>query len=57
MNPWQNILLSDYENHMKLDLVKQLQTLNKMMKKQFYQYPVKSIMILGYCRRKWFRTY
>lgn len=47
MNPWQNILLSDYENHMKLDLVKQLQTLNKMMKKQFYQHPVKSIMILG----------
>lgn len=46
-NPWQNILLSDYENHMKLNQVKQLQTLNKMMKKQFYQNPVKSIMILG----------
>lgn len=47
VNPWQNILLSDYENHMKLNQVKQLQTLNKMMKKQFYQNPVKSIMILG----------
>lgn len=46
-NPWKNIKLSDYENHMKLDAVKQLQTMNVMMKKQFYQHPVKSIMILG----------
>lgn len=35
VNPWQNILLSDYENHMKLNQVKQLQTLNKMMKNSF----------------------
>ena len=32
---------------MSLDSVFQLQTLNKMMKDQFYTYPVQSIMILG----------
>lgn len=46
-NPWETIELTDYENHMKLDSVMQLQALNKMMKEQFYQYTVKSIMILG----------
>lgn len=46
-NPWQNIKLSDYENHMKLDTVMQLQAMNAMMKGQFYDYPVKTIMILG----------
>lgn len=47
INPWEKISLTDYENHMKLDSVMQLQTLNKMMKNQFYAYPVSSIMILG----------
>ena len=46
-NPWKGISLSDYENHMKLDTVMQLQTLDRMMKKQFDSYPVKSVMILG----------
>jgi len=46
-NPWEDILLSDYENHMKLDSVKQLQAMNEMMKGQFYAYPVSSIMIFG----------
>ncbi len=46
-NPWEEISLSDYENHMKLDSVMQLQTLNEMMKGQFAAYPVPKIMILG----------
>lgn len=46
-NPWEEICLSDYENHMKLDSVMQLQTMSTMMKKQFYQYPVRTIMVLG----------
>lgn len=46
-NPWEEIKLSDYENHMSLDSVFQLQTMNQIMKEQFYAHPVKSIMILG----------
>lgn len=46
-NPWEEISLSDYEEHMKLDSVMQLQTMNKMMKGQFHAYPVNSVMILG----------
>lgn len=46
-NPWEEIKLSDYENHMKLDTVMQLQCLNAMMKRQLYQYPVKTVMVLG----------
>ncbi len=46
-NPWKEISLADYENHMKLDSVMQLQVMNEMMKGQFYTYPVSSIMILG----------
>lgn len=46
-NPWEEISLSDYENHMKLDSVMQLQTMNQMMKGQFNTYPVSSVMILG----------
>ncbi|SCW66190.1 hypothetical protein SAMN02910456_02448 [Ruminococcaceae bacterium YRB3002] len=46
-NPWQDIDLNDYENHMKLDSVMQLQVLNAMMKGQFDAYPVSSAMILG----------
>lgn len=46
-NPWEEIALSDYENHMKLDSVFQLQAMNEMMKKQFSSYPVHSVMILG----------
>lgn len=46
-NPWEEIKLSDYENHMKLDSVMQLQCLNTMMKNQFNLYPIKAIAILG----------
>ena len=33
-NPWEKVKLSDYENHMALDSVRQLQALNQMMKGQ-----------------------
>ena len=46
-NPWREISLEDYENHMKLDSVMQLQTLNKMMKTQLSDYDVSTVMILG----------
>lgn len=46
-NPWEEISLSDYENHMKLDSVMQLQNLNQMMKDQFSTNPVSSVMVLG----------
>lgn len=46
-NPWEDIRLTDYENHMRLDSVYQLQTLNEMMKDQFCAYDVETIMILG----------
>lgn len=46
-NPWEEISLSDYENHMKLDSVMQLQAMNEMMKGQFDTYPISSVMILG----------
>lgn len=46
-NPWEEISLSDYENHMKLDSVMQLQIMNQMMKGQFNAYSINSVMILG----------
>lgn len=46
-NPWKSIKLSDYENHMKLDSVMQLQVLNTIMKKQLNAYPADTVMILG----------
>ena len=46
-NPWKEIDLADYENHMKLDTVMQLQTMNSMMKKQFGDYPVSTAIVLG----------
>ncbi|MBD5545547.1 MAG: methyltransferase type 11 [Lachnospiraceae bacterium] len=46
-NPWEEIPLADYENHMKLDSVRQLQAMNELMKGQFNAYPVSSVMILG----------
>ena len=46
-NPWKEISLDDYENHMSLDSVKQLQTLNTMMKLQLSDYDVSTAMILG----------
>lgn len=46
-NPWNNIQLSDYENHMQSDNVQQLQTLNRIMKEQIDRYPICSLSILG----------
>ena len=46
-NPWKEISLSDYENHMRLCGVRQLQTLNGVMKEQFDAFPASSVMILG----------
>ncbi|MCB7318783.1 class I SAM-dependent methyltransferase [Lacrimispora sp. 210928-DFI.3.58] len=46
-NPWVGIPLTDYENHMKLDSVMQLQAMNEMMKGQFDTYPISSVMIFG----------
>ena len=46
-NPWEEIPLSDYENHMSLDSVQQLQMMNRAMKEQFDLYPAESVMILG----------
>lgn len=46
-NPWLKIPLSDYENHMKLDSVMQLQTLNDMMRGQMDSCDVSKAMILG----------
>lgn len=46
-NPWEEIELSDYENHMKSDSVMQLQALNVMMQRQLNRYPVKTVMVLG----------
>jgi len=46
-NPWEDIPLIAYENHMKLDSVMQLQAMNEMMKGQFYTYPISNVMIMG----------
>lgn len=37
-NPWEDIDLNDYEGHMSLDSVYQLQVLSQIMKEQFYSY-------------------
>ena len=46
-NPWETISLDDYEKHMSLDSVQQLQKMNTVMKDQFEAYPVNTAMILG----------
>ena len=46
-NPWEEISLETYEKHMSLDSVKQLQLMNQIMKSQFEDYPVDTVMILG----------
>lgn len=47
IHPWKDITLTDYENHMSLSSVRQLQTLNQAMKKQLNWNDVASVMILG----------
>lgn len=46
-NPWEEIELDVYESHMSLDSVRQLQTLDRMMREQLEAYPVRTAMILG----------
>lgn len=46
-NPWEEIPLDDYESHMKLDSVRQLQVMNEIMKSQLNDYPVSAAMIFG----------
>ena len=46
-NPWKSISLDNYENHMSLDSVGQLQALNRMMAAQFEDFPVKTAVVLG----------
>lgn len=46
-NPWEEIPLSDYEQHMRLASVYQLQTMNQAIRKQLDAYPVTSAMIVG----------
>lgn len=46
-NPWEKINLQDYESHMGLSSVMQLQAMNSIMNDQLYRYPVSSVMILG----------
>ena len=46
-NPWEEISLNDYEKHMSLDTVRQLQALDSIMKEQFAAYPVDTATVLG----------
>lgn len=47
INPWEEIPLSDYESHMQLQSVQQLQMMNKMMRRQFSLCEADTVMILG----------
>ena len=46
-NPWEEIDLETYEKHMRLDTVRQLQTMNAIIKQQFEAYHVHTAMVLG----------
>ncbi|MBE6864364.1 MAG: methyltransferase type 11 [Ruminococcus flavefaciens] len=46
-NPWEEISLDDYEKHMSLDSVRQLQALDSLMKEQFAAYPVETAAVMG----------
>lgn len=46
-NPWEEISLAQYESHMKLDSVRQLQAVNAIMKEQFADFPAGTVMVLG----------
>lgn len=47
MKPWEKISFIDYEKHMNSKEVMQLQTLNKIIKKQLNKYDVQSVCIFG----------
>lgn len=46
-NPWKHIDLGEYESHMRLDSVGQLQAISRMTGDQLARYPVKTAAILG----------
>lgn len=46
-NPWEEIPLADYEAHMSLDSVRQLQTLRRIMQSQMEAGSAGTVMILG----------
>ena len=46
-NPWEAIGLETYEEHMRLDSVRQLQSLNALMQQQLAACPADTVMILG----------
>lgn len=46
-NPWTEVSLEDYESHMALSEVYQLQTLDAIMHSQFSTYKIESVAILG----------
>ena len=46
-NPWEELSLDDYEKHMSLESIRQLQALDSIMKKQFPAYPVETAAVLG----------
>ena len=46
-NPWEAIGLETYEEHMRLDSVRQLQALNTLMQRQLSACPADTVMILG----------
>lgn len=46
-HPWEEIALTDYEAHMRLDSVGQLQALDRLMARQLAAYPARTAAILG----------
>lgn len=46
-NPWKEIRLTDYESHMALDTIGQLQAMNELMRDQLFRCPARTAMILG----------
>lgn len=63
-NPWEDVMLTDYEAHMSLPQVRQLQILNEIMEKQLTEIRAETVAILGvasgngleYVDRKKFKT-
>lgn len=46
-NPWEEIALEDYEAHMSLASVRQLQTMDEMMAGQLNDYPARTAVVFG----------
>ena len=52
-NPWENINLDDYENHMNLNSVPQLPILNKIISSQLNDYDTNSVCIFWIAGWNW----